>query len=999
MTETEWIFMMNELYPKGKISKIKEARMKMRQVIDQKKLYRWGIILLIILLPALLMLFGSRIMTTQAGTSATTAICTVPGSYSTIQDAVNDVTCTDIEIDAGMYTEIVYITRNITITGAGPGFTTINGNSQGSVFKCGSALMTDPTMIVRLADMTIEGGVAEYGGGIYNGATCWLTGDNLEVFANGAARGGGIYNLGVITITRSIIAGNNASVHGGGILSEGGVYKNLTMQDSEVSGNYAIGAGGGMYITNRAELKNIDCNSNGTDDFGGCIVAGSPLNVSGIPIMITGSVIQNNSAEGGGTGVAVYCHMTIDATEIISNTGAQTWDSGDKVRGGGITISSDSVLTLTNSTVSNNLLESNVGNVVVGGGIYVYSTNSRLFMENTTVSNNEPDGVVDSEDAALFSSSAVIEIKGSDISNNIGAGIIGKGILTVSNSQIHDNSGAGIVYECFSMCGDNSGVVTLQHSMVTDNGGSGLMGNDVTIKHSYLLNNGGYGVYGDEVYMQFTTISGNTNSDSGGGVTGGALEIRSSTISGNHSDQDGGGIYATDDLILVNSTISNNSSNGNGGGIAAVVASLDSVTVASNTADLDADNAGDGGGIYRDAGAGTFTVHNTILANNSDDSPNVANREHDCMGNFTGSWSLVENLNVARCTGFSSVDNLTGVAPQISALADNGGPTWTHALGAASPAIAHTPGANCLDNDQRGVDRDTAGFCDIGAYELGTCSAPVEPTLTITHEGNNVQLDWNEYSENREVEIWRGTDPFSYGTFSHIWTNLSVNTKYTDYNAIGDLLTNNYYAVRGQNACGDYSTFSNLVGEVDFRLNEEGGLRSFHFAMISIPLEGTSVPTSTDKLADYIDPAGSVRAVARWNPLTHSWRVRRVGSVFGTPEFAISPGDVLFVGLADDSPDSFALIGNVPEAGSMSNILTQSGVNFLLVPLDQSGEFTMTADGLAADIGDISHVGAWSTFQQQWYIRVVGVSGLDFPIRPGYPYGVITGPSTPNIWP
>jgi hypothetical protein len=55
--------------------------------------------------------------------------------------------------------------------------------------------------------------------------------------------------------------------------------------------------------------------------------------------------------------------------------------------------------------------------------------------------------------------------------------------------------------------------------------------------------------------------------------------------------------------------------------------------------------------------------------------------------------------------------------PELSALADNGGPTQTMALQAGSPAIDAANSAACLAVDQRGYLRH--GPCDIGPYELG----------------------------------------------------------------------------------------------------------------------------------------------------------------------------------------------------------------------------------------------------------------------------------------
>jgi len=52
----------------------------------------------------------------------------------------------------------------------------------------------------------------------------------------------------------------------------------------------------------------------------------------------------------------------------------------------------------------------------------------------------------------------------------------------------------------------------------------------------------------------------------------------------------------------------------------------------------------------------------------------------------------------------------------VDILADNGGPTLTHALLAGSPAIDAALGA-CPAIDQRGVVRPVGGGCDVGAVE------------------------------------------------------------------------------------------------------------------------------------------------------------------------------------------------------------------------------------------------------------------------------------------
>jgi hypothetical protein len=62
------------------------------------------------------------------------------------------------------------------------------------------------------------------------------------------------------------------------------------------------------------------------------------------------------------------------------------------------------------------------------------------------------------------------------------------------------------------------------------------------------------------------------------------------------------------------------------------------------------------------------------------------------------------------------------VNPMLGSLADNGGPTMTHALLPGSPAIDAADPAMCPSADQRGAPRvdgdgDSVAACDIGAFE------------------------------------------------------------------------------------------------------------------------------------------------------------------------------------------------------------------------------------------------------------------------------------------
>ena len=79
---------------------------------------------------------------------------------------------------------------------------------------------------------------------------------------------------------------------------------------------------------------------------------------------------------------------------------------------------------------------------------------------------------------------------------------------------------------------------------------------------------------------------------------------------------------------------------------------------------------------------------------------------------------------------FNATGDQTGVTDAgLGTLANNGGPTQTHALLSGSPALDT---GTCTDHaddtvltDQRGVIRPQGSACDIGAYELEEVTGPV----------------------------------------------------------------------------------------------------------------------------------------------------------------------------------------------------------------------------------------------------------------------------------
>ena len=216
----------------------------------------------------------------------------------------------------------------------------------------------------------------------------------------------------------------------------------------------------------------------------------------------------------------------------------------------------------------------------------------------------------------------------------------------------------------------------------------------------------------------------NNRAQSGGGIASqGTLRIARTTVSANRAEglQVGsvGGIYVIQGSAEVrNTSVSGNSANTVAGGIGSngrLV--LDNVTVAYNTAPTV-------GGIAQAVGraAPDTTIDNTLVARNTGGA---------CGGDTGGVsvWKGDHNFDDDGTCEFDAQGDLPGADPQIGLLADNGGPTQTHAIPATSPAV--NAGADCPATDQRGAAR--SGACDIGAFEY--IPPPQQPSQPPPDEG------------------------------------------------------------------------------------------------------------------------------------------------------------------------------------------------------------------------------------------------------------------------
>jgi hypothetical protein len=106
------------------------------------------------------------------------------------------------------------------------------------------------------------------------------------------------------------------------------------------------------------------------------------------------------------------------------------------------------------------------------------------------------------------------------------------------------------------------------------------------------------------------------------------------------------------------------------------------------------------------------TVQNSIVADNSSYGCQIEGNPAQAVLTSLGG-NLFTDGSCAPIAG--DVIVASGTAG-YDTLADNGGPTLTHALLPGSPAIDTAETAACPATDQRGIVRDAA--CDIGSYEF-----------------------------------------------------------------------------------------------------------------------------------------------------------------------------------------------------------------------------------------------------------------------------------------
>ncbi len=648
-----------------------------------------------------------------------------------------------------------------------------SGGDGGGIFNEAGADL-DVLLYSRITGNT----AAANGGGISNGGDLSLDRVLIDGNQSGAANnGGGLINNGAASLINVTFEGNTGGPFGGAILNQ--AMGTLSLEHVTITNNSAT-SGGGIVNENTSAADVIEIgqtlladNANGncvgtggaTQSFGynledanDCSLAatGDQVNVSDANIGLT--PLQDNGGFLPTRGLA-DTSFAVDAGNPASavdvdQRGTERPRDGD---GDGNAVDDIGAFELqapilVNSTddgtdvnPGDGVCETAPGNGICTLRAAVQEGNSSVRWKLITI----PAGVYE---LSLGGSGEDLAATG-DLDLRETVTIRGAGVgATVIDGQdldrvfdLPDGSTDDIAIEDLTIRNGDSGII---------NGGclrSGLLNSDE-----------------DRLLLSRVLIS-DCEGGTGGGVdlqAGTLTEIVDSAVRDNTSSASGGGIFAAfqSQLLLLRTEVSDNVAQGSGGGVYPGIASLVDSTVSGNVTD-------NGGGMFTDALTGLvnttiagntatsgeaggvfvvgFTVfHNTIVADN------IGGAGMDqCGGNtgistFSRGGNFETAANTCNLTNPVTVPDLSDPVSGLAPLADNGGPTRTHALFFDSPALDNADPAGCADHDQRGEPRPIDGdnvpgaVCDIGAFEGSSCQPIVLENHTVTGSVTYESCDW-----------------------------------------------------------------------------------------------------------------------------------------------------------------------------------------------------------------------------------------------------------------
>jgi parallel beta-helix repeat protein len=395
----------------------------------------------------------------------------------------------------GTQLELSRKSGSVTITGPAAGVT-IAGSGQSRVFE------VDAGVTASFSLLTLTGGSADYGGGLYNYGTatlsnCTVSGNtasggggglanygmatltltNCTVSGNYAAYGGGILNYGTATLTGCTVSGNSANNTGGGLDNESGT---ATLSNCTVSGNTAD-LGGGVFLYDGQVILN-NCAVTGNSASASNYSRGGGLFTGGGTATLTDCTVSGNSANAGGGGVFNESTVTLNYCAVSGNSvNPDLYANPFDIRGGGVY--NRGTATLTNCTVSGN-------SAANGGGLDNYSKYGTATLSNCTISGNSADsggGLDNFFDATVTLTNCTVS---GNSATGFGTGLDNFGTATLINTIVAGNDTATNPFDLAGFCSGNNNLIG---SSIPGGFVNGVDGNIVDVVNPLLAPLGNYG--------------------------------------------------------------------------------------------------------------------------------------------------------------------------------------------------------------------------------------------------------------------------------------------------------------------------------------------------------------------------------------------------------------------------------------------------------------------------------------------------------------------------
>jgi predicted outer membrane repeat protein len=272
------------------------------------------------------------------------------GAGSLRQAIINSVSGDTITFDASLAGETItlsatlVIDKDLTIDGSSlSSKISVSGNDSVSVFIVNSEV----TVLIKSLIIK-DGGQVSLGAGIFNDGTLTVTNSllsgNQTVFdptVLSGGFGGAIYNIGDLRVTNSTFSENTGS-RGGAIYCSDGTMTvvNSTFVSNSVSSEN--GDGGAIFDSCDSRIANSTFSSNSAEHNGGALLTDNNLN----PVVILNSTFYANTAVNVGGGIANAGRLSIKNSTFSNNNAP----SGGAIRNG-----LGGVLSLRNSILANSV--------------------------------------------------------------------------------------------------------------------------------------------------------------------------------------------------------------------------------------------------------------------------------------------------------------------------------------------------------------------------------------------------------------------------------------------------------------------------------------------------------------------------------------------------------------------------------------------------------------------------------------------------------------------